>query len=169
VLVSGPVALAAPRGVKLVKVETARQMWSACEGELPADIAICAAAVADWRPATAANAKIKKRDAAPNIALTENPDILAGLARHAGKRPTLVIGFAAETDDVLANAQAKLASKGCDWIVANDVSTGVMGGEHNRVHIVTGTGADSWPEMSKAEVAQRLVARIAANFGKHAA
>jgi phosphopantothenoylcysteine decarboxylase/phosphopantothenate--cysteine ligase len=169
VLVSGPVELAAPARVKLVRVETARQMWAACEAELPADIAICAAAVADWRPENAANAKIKKRDAVPNIALTENPDILAGLSRHASKRPTLVVGFAAETDDLIANAQTKLAAKGCDWIVANDVSGPVMGGERNRVHLLTAKGTDSWPEMSKAEVAHRLVARIAATFGKHAA
>lgn len=169
VLVSGPVEIAPPPGVKLVKVETARQMWSACEAELPADIAVCSAAVADWRPVNAANAKIKKRDAVPNIALTENPDILAGLAQHSAKRPQLVIGFAAETDDLIANAKAKLAGKGCDWIIANDVSTNVMGAEHNRVHVLSANGVDSWPEMSKAEVATRLVARIAAAFGKHAA
>ena len=169
VLVSGPVELAAPPGVKLVKVETARQMWSACEAELPSDIAICTAAVADWRPINAANAKIKKRDAVPNIALTENPDILAGLAQHAAKRPPLVIGFAAETDDLIANAKAKLVAKGCDWIIANDVSTGVMGAERNRVHLLTAEGAESWPEMSKIEVASRLVSRIADRLGKHAA
>ena len=169
VLVSGPVDLAAPARVKLVRVETARQMWAACEAELPADIAVCAAAVADWRPENAANAKIKKRDAVPNIALTENPDILAGLSHHASKRPALVIGFAAETDDLIANAKAKLAAKGCDWIVANDVSGNVMGGDRNHVHLLSANGADSWPEMAKAEVARNLVARIAAKFGKAAA
>ena len=169
VLVSGPVELAPPPGVKLVKVETARQMWSACEVELPADIAVCSAAVADWRPVNAANAKLKKRDAVPNIALTENPDILAGLARHGAKRPSLVIGFAAETDDLIANAKAKLASKGCDWIIANDVSTGIMGANRNRVHLLNASGTDSWPEMSKTDVATRLVARIAEKLGKHAA
>src|SRR5438105_137249 len=123
VLVSGPVEIARPSAAKLVKVETARQMWAACEAELPVEIAVCTAAVADWRPAMAANSKIKKRDAALNISLVENPDILSDLAHHA-KRPSLVIGFAAETDDLIANARAKLETKGCDWIVANDVGSG---------------------------------------------
>ena len=168
VLVSGPVEIAAPIGPRLVKVETARQMWAACEAELPADIAVCAAAVADWRPAASYNAKIKKKDAAPNLALVENPDILAGLSRHA-KRPSLVIGFAAETDDLIANARAKLAAKGCDWIVANNVGGNVMGGDTNRVHLLSASTAEDWPEMSKADVARRLVDRIAAKFGEHAA
>ena len=134
-----PSELAPPPRVKLVRVETARQMWTACEAQLPADIAVCTAAVADWRPETAANSKLKKRDAPTTIKLAENPDILAGLARHA-KRPSLVIGFAAETDDLIANATAKRIAKGCDWIVANDVSTGIMGGDKNRVHIITANG-----------------------------
>jgi phosphopantothenoylcysteine decarboxylase / phosphopantothenate---cysteine ligase len=167
VLVSGPVEIAAPRGPRLVRIETARQMWAACEAELPAGIAVCAAAVADWRPETSFNAKVKKKDAGLSLSLVENPDILAGLSRHA-KRPTLVVGFAAETDDVMANARAKLASKGCDWIVANDVSGGVMGGDANRVHLLSTEKVEDWPQMSKAEVARRLVDRIAAKIGKHA-
>jgi phosphopantothenoylcysteine decarboxylase/phosphopantothenate--cysteine ligase len=172
VLVSGPVALAKPPSVTLVKVETARAMWAACEAALPADIAICAAAVADWRPSSPANTKLKKRDAGTSLALTENPDILANLARHR-QRPALLIGFAAETGDLLANAGAKRAAKGCDWIVANDVGVGVkggdiMGGERNHVHLLTAQGAEDWPEMSKADVARKLVARIAARFGKEA-
>ncbi len=168
VLVSGPSELAPPRRAKLVRVETARQMWTACEAQLPADVAVCSAAVADWRPENAANSKLKKRDAPATIKLTENPDILAGLARHAS-RPKLVIGFAAETDDLIANATAKRIAKGCDWIIANDVSTGIMGGDRNRVHVITARGTDSWPEMLKLDVARRLVAAIAESFGKHAA
>ena len=168
VLVSGPSEITAPRRAKLVRVETARQMWTACEAQLPADIAVCTAAVADWRPETAANSKLKKRDAPSAIKLAENPDILAGIARHAS-RPSLVIGFAAETDDLIANATAKRVAKGCDWIVANDVSTGIMGGDKNRVHVITARGTESWPEMSKHDVAHRLVTAIAASFGKHAA
>jgi phosphopantothenoylcysteine decarboxylase/phosphopantothenate--cysteine ligase len=170
ILVSGPTGLAAPVNARLVRVETARQMLAACEAELPADIAVCTAAVADWRPLQAANSKLKKTegDAAP-ISLTENPDILASLSRSA-KRPSLVVGFAAETDDLLSNAAAKRVRKGCDWIVANDVGAGsdVMGGDNNRVHLITGTETDTWPEMSKADVARRLVARIAGTFGKRA-
>jgi phosphopantothenoylcysteine decarboxylase/phosphopantothenate--cysteine ligase len=169
VLVSGPVEIAAPARVKLVKVETAREMWSACEAELPADIAVCAAAVADWRAETTATAKLKKRNTAPTLSLAENPDILAGLAQHASLRPRLVIGFAAETDNLIANAGAKRLSKGCDWIVANDVSGSVMGGDLNRVHLLTASGAEAWPEMTKSEVARRLVDRIAHSFGRTAA
>jgi phosphopantothenoylcysteine decarboxylase/phosphopantothenate--cysteine ligase len=168
VLISGPVELAPPPRTKLVRVETARQMWTACEAQLPADIAVCSAAVADWRPETAANSKLKKRDAPSTIKLAENPDILAGLAHHA-KRPPLVVGFAAETDDLIANASAKRIAKGCDWIVANDVSAGVMGSDKNRVHIITAKGADAWPEMSKSDVARRLVSLIADTVGKRAA
>ena len=168
VLVSGPSELAGPRRAKLVRVETARQMWTACEAQLPADIAVCTAAVADWRPETAANSKLKKRDAPATIKLAENPDILAGLARHSS-RPLLVIGFAAETDDLIANATAKRIAKGCDWIIANDVSTGIMGGDRNRVHVITARGTEAWPEMSKLDVAHRLVTAIAESFGKHAA
>ena len=174
VLVSGPVELEPPARVKLVKVESAREMWAACEAELPADIAICAAAVADWRAESAATGKLKKRNAPPTLALVENPDILAGLSRHASHRPKLVIGFAAETDDVIANAGMKRLAKGCDWIVANDVAmnaqgTSVMGSDHNRVHLLTASGAEAWPELPKKEVARRLVDRIAASFGRAAA
>jgi phosphopantothenoylcysteine decarboxylase/phosphopantothenate--cysteine ligase len=171
VLVSGPVDIAAPTGAKLIKVETARQMLAACEAALPVDIAVCAAAVADWRPATPANAKIKKQDnATRSIELTQNPDILATLAHHA-KRPALVIGFAAETDDLIANAAAKLVRKNCDWVIANNVGGGspAMGGDTNRVHLLTATDTEPWPELSKTEVARRLVDRIAAKFGKAAA
>jgi phosphopantothenoylcysteine decarboxylase/phosphopantothenate--cysteine ligase len=174
VLVSGPVELTPPARVKLVRVETAREMWAACEAELPADLAICAAAVADWRAESTAASKLKKRNTAPTLALVENPDILAGLSRHASHRPKLVIGFAAETDDIIANASTKRLAKGCDWIIANDVATNaqgasVMGSDHNRVHLLTANGAEAWPELTKAEVARRLVDRIAASFGRAAA
>jgi phosphopantothenoylcysteine decarboxylase/phosphopantothenate--cysteine ligase len=174
VLVSGPVELTPPARVKLVRVETAREMWAACEAELPADLAICAAAVADWRAESTAASKLKKRNSAPTLALVENPDILAGLSRHASHRPKLVIGFAAETDDIIANASTKRLAKGCDWIIANDVATNaqgasVMGSDHNRVHLLTANGAEAWPELTKAEVARRLVDRIAASFGRAAA
>ena len=168
VLVSGPVGIEAPLGVRLVRVETAQQMLAACEAELPVEIAVCAAAVADWRPAAARNAKLKKADAGLNLALAENPDILAGLSRHA-KRPSLVVGFAAETSDVIANARGKLAAKGCDWIVANDVSGNVMGGDLNQVHLVTKKGIEDWPRLPKDEVARRLANGIAGHFGKSAA
>jgi len=170
VLVSGPVELAVPPASKLVKVETARQMWSACEAALPVDIAVCAAAVADWRPAQSANSKLKKRDAPLDLQLTENPDIVSALAHHPTRRPSLVIGFAAETDDLVANATAKRIAKGCDWIVANDVGGGaIMGGDSNRVHLITAAGDEVWPEMSKPDVARRLVDRIALSLGKQAA
>lgn len=160
-LISGPVALAPPPLAKLVKVETARDMLAACEAALPVDIAVCAAAVADWRPETVSERKLKKgNDTASAIRLARNPDILAVLA-HASRRPALVIGFAAETNDVVANAEAKRRDKGCDWIVANDVSAGVMGGRDNRVHLITASSVEDWPLMDKAEVARRLVARMA--------
>ncbi len=171
-LVSGPVELAAPSGVKLLKVTTAREMLAACESALPADVAVMTAAVADWRPEIALNSKIKKDPGAatPTITLAENPDILATLARHA-KRPHLLVGFAAETEDVIAHAQAKLKKKGCDWIVANDVSphTGIMGGDKNTVHIVTADGVENWPEMPKSDVGTRLAARIAEALQRRAA
>jgi phosphopantothenoylcysteine decarboxylase/phosphopantothenate--cysteine ligase len=170
-LVSGPVALAPPPGVRTVPVETARGMQAAVEAALPADIAVMAAAVADWRVEATADKVKKGAGGPPTLTLVENPDILAGLARHP-HRPRLVIGFAAETRDLIANAQEKLRGKGCDWIVANDVSpaSGVMGGEKNRVHLVTPAGVEDWPEMTKAEVAERLVAGIAAALrGQHAA
>jgi phosphopantothenoylcysteine decarboxylase / phosphopantothenate---cysteine ligase len=162
VLVSGPTALAAPAGVKRVDVETAEEMLVACEAALPADIAVCVAAVADWRPEAVGRKKIKKGSGGPPpIALVETPDILAALSR-AERRPRLVIGFAAETHDVEANAKAKLGKKGCDWIVANDVSVaGTMGGDANAVSIVTAKGIERWDRAPKAEVARRLAARIA--------
>jgi phosphopantothenoylcysteine decarboxylase/phosphopantothenate--cysteine ligase len=165
-LVSGPTALAAPAGVRRVEVETARQMLAAAEAALPADIAVCVAAVADWRPETLGDRKIKKAAGAapPPIALTENPDILATLSA-APDRPRLVVGFAAETDDVEANARAKLARKGCDWIVANDVGVpGTMGGDDNAVAIVRADGIERWERMAKGEVARRLAQRIAEEF-----
>jgi len=164
-LVSGPTALPAPAGVNRVAVETAREMLSACEAALPADIAVCVAAVADWRPETLGKSKIKKgANGPPAISLVENPDILASLSK--GKaRPRLVIGFAAETDDVEAHAQDKLARKGCDWIVANDVSIdGTMGGDENAVAIVSKGGIERWDRLPKGEVARRLAARIAKEF-----
>jgi phosphopantothenoylcysteine decarboxylase/phosphopantothenate--cysteine ligase len=165
-LVSGPVSIPDPPGVTVRHVESAREMLAACEAALPADIAVCAAAVADWRPATDQEQKIKKAPGAapPPLALTENPDILATLAKRGPQRPTLVVGFAAETNEVIAHAQAKRARKGCDWIVANDVSGDVMGGIENAVHIVTAEGVEDWPRMKKDEVARRLATRIAAVF-----
>jgi phosphopantothenoylcysteine decarboxylase/phosphopantothenate--cysteine ligase len=163
-LVSGPVELAPPSRVKLVKVETAREMLAACESALPADIAVFTAAVADWRPQSVANNKMKKRDnaSAPDIKLAQNPDILATIAQGP-RRPRLVIGFAAETENVVAHAQAKLARKGADWIVANDVSphTGIMGGNNNTVHLISAAGVEDWPQLDKREVGTRLAARIA--------
>jgi phosphopantothenoylcysteine decarboxylase/phosphopantothenate--cysteine ligase len=164
-LVSGPVELRPPAGVRTVPVTTAREMQDAVEAALPADIAIMAAAVADWRVERSGE-KIKKDGSAPPaFKLIENPDILAGLARHP-QRPRLVVGFAAETENLIPNALAKLDRKGCDWIVANDVTAakGVMGGERNRVYLITRSGVEGWPEMSKTEVAARLVARIAGHF-----
>ena len=164
-LVSGPTALTAPAGVNRVDVETARDMLAACEAALPADIAVCVAAVADWRPEFQGTSKIKKGEGGPpTIALVENPDILATLSK-AKARPKLVVGFAAETDDVEAHAQAKLSRKGCDWIVANDVSIeGTMGGDQNAVAIVSKGGIERWDRMAKGEVARRLALRIAEEF-----
>ena len=172
-LVSGPVAEPDPPGVTTVHVETAREMLAAVETTLPAEVAVCAAAVADWRPSGLSEGKIKKREGAapPVIELVENPDILRTLAGHA-RRPRLVIGFAAETGDLEALARAKLARKGCDWILANDVSagTGVFGGERNRILLLTGPGpAEPWPELDKLAVAHRLAERIAAALGGDAA
>ena len=164
-LVSGPTALAAPAGVTRVDVESAHQMLSACEAALPADIAVCVAAVADWRPAETAGKKIKKgAGAPPSLDLVENPDILASLSKGA-RRPRLVVGFAAETHDLETNAQAKLAKKGCDWIVANDVGVaGAMGGDENAVALVTAGGIERWERLAKIEVARRLAQRIAAEI-----
>ncbi|MBM3583655.1 MAG: bifunctional phosphopantothenoylcysteine decarboxylase/phosphopantothenate--cysteine ligase CoaBC [Alphaproteobacteria bacterium] len=162
-LVSGPTALADPSGVTTVRVESARAMLAACEAALPADVAVCAAAVADWRPAEAATAKLKKKGKAPPLALVENPDILATLAARKKGRPRLVVGFAAETENLVANACAKLAKKRCDWIVANEVGagTGTFGGDDNTVHLVRDGAAEAWPRATKAEVAARLAERIA--------
>jgi phosphopantothenoylcysteine decarboxylase/phosphopantothenate--cysteine ligase len=166
-LVSGPTRLADPPGCRVLRVETAQEMLAASLSALPADIAVCAAAVADWRPAAPGNAKLKKQEggAPPQIALAENPDILATLSRHK-TRPRLVIGFAAETDDLLKHAAAKRLRKGCDWIVANDVGagTGTFGGDDNRVHVIDEAGIESWDPMKKDEVARRLAKRIAARL-----
>jgi len=164
-LVSGPTALPAPLGVRRIDVESARDMLAACEAALPADIAVCVAAVADWRPTEAGGQKLKKDGGAPApLALVENPDILATLSKGA-RRPKLMIGFAAETQDLEAHAQAKLARKGCDWIVANDVSVaGTMGGDDNAVALVTMGGIERWERMAKGAVARRLADRIAQEF-----
>ena len=162
--VTGPASVPPPSGVRVVAVETAAQMQSAVAAALPADVAVFAAAVADWR-VEGSDHKIKKvNGAVPVLALVENPDILAQVAGLGAGRPRLVVGFAAETDDVLAHASAKRIRKGCDWIVANDVSpgTGIMGGAENAVTLITPDGAEPWPRMAKTEVARRLAARIAA-------
>ena len=166
-LVSGPTALPDPPGVAVTRVDSAEQMLAACQTALPVDVAVCAAAVADWRPVAAAEQKMKKNGKGPpSIKMTENPDILATLAKAGNLRPPLVIGFAAETEKVIAHAQAKLAKKGCDWILANDVSpeTGTFGGAENSVHVVDAAGVESWPRLGKDLVAERLGARIAAWF-----
>ncbi|MDQ3077902.1 MAG: bifunctional phosphopantothenoylcysteine decarboxylase/phosphopantothenate synthase [Pseudomonadota bacterium] len=157
-LIAGPVALPTPGGVARIDIETAREMAEAVESSLPADVAILVAAVADWRvePSTA---KLKKSAGPLRLSFTANPDILATLGEHPG-RPRLLIGFAAETDDVVANATAKRASKKADWIVANDVSGDVMGGARNRVHLITADGAEDWPEAAKEDIARRLIERI---------
>ena len=162
-LVSGPTALPAPPGVRRIDVETADQMLAACQAALPVAAAVFVAAVADWRPETASGAKLKKAGCAPDpLRLTENPDILATIAKAGPRRPSLVVGFAAETGDPVAAAQTKLESKGCDWIVANDVAQpGVMGGAENEVILVTAGGAEHWPRAPKEEIARNLAARIA--------
>ena len=162
-LVSGPVALATPTGVRRVDVETAQEMLAAAGAALPADAAICVAAVSDWRPDEVFGIKLKKgHGGPPTLSLVENPDILATLSATGPKRPKLVVGFAAETNDVEANARAKLARKGCDWIVANDVSEDwIMGGDDNAVMIVGKKGVERWPRVSKTEVAARIAQRIA--------
>jgi phosphopantothenoylcysteine decarboxylase / phosphopantothenate---cysteine ligase len=170
-LVAGPVGIADPAGVHVVRVETAAQMLAATTAALPADLAIFAAAVADWRVANAADEKIKKGAKAvlPTLELAENADILKTVANLAfGARPVLVIGFAAETENVIEHAKKKRKSKGCDWIVANDVSpeTGIMGGNRNTVHIVTADGVEDWPEMDKERVAERLVEQAAVELGR---
>jgi phosphopantothenoylcysteine decarboxylase/phosphopantothenate--cysteine ligase len=169
-LVSGPVQLGDPSGVTVKHVESAREMLQRVEAALPVDIAIFAAAVADWRVANAGEQKLKKTNQGmPPLQLVENPDILATISKLSEKRPRLVIGFAAETEHLIDNAKAKLKRKGCDWILANDVSaaSGVMGGDRNTVHLLTREGddikVDSWPVMTKEQVAAELVTRIAAN------
>jgi phosphopantothenoylcysteine decarboxylase/phosphopantothenate--cysteine ligase len=171
VLVSGPVNLPDPLGfasrLAVVKVETARQMLDAVEKAMPADVAIFAAAVADWRTERLSESKIKKQQGrTPTLELIENPDILSIIAHRKSGRPELVIGFAAETDDVITNAKAKLARKGCDWILANDVSpeTGIMGGDTNTIHLITAAGVEAWPPQSKDSVAHMLMERIVATF-----
>ena len=161
-LVSGPVALPAPRVVKRIWIETAQQMLDACRAALPADAAVCVAAVSDWRPDGIFGVKLKKgKDGPPNLVLVENPDILADLSAPGPTRPRLVVGFAAETDDLEANAKGKLRRKGCDWIVGNDVSADdIMGGDDNRVILLQGDLLEVWPKASKADVAACLVEKI---------
>jgi len=167
-LVCGPVSVPDPAGVTVRRVETAQQMLDACQSALPADVAVFAAAVADWRVEQAATGKIKKQPGAapPALTLLPNPDILATIAAAGPNRPRIVVGFAAETDDLLANAQGKLVRKNADFIVANDVSpeTGIMGGAENAVHIVSAAGVETWPRLGKDEVARRLAQRIAEAF-----
>ena len=165
-LIAGPVHLPTPPGVLRIDVETALEMQAEVEKALPVDAAVMVAAVADWRAAQAPDQKIKKDgNAIPPLALTENPDILASLTAHK-QRPKLVIGFAAETENIIAHAQAKLAKKGCDWIVANDVSGDVMGGENNAFHIVTKAGVDSWLESPKDIIARKLMEKVADELAK---
>jgi phosphopantothenoylcysteine decarboxylase / phosphopantothenate---cysteine ligase len=171
-LVSGPVAIPDPTGVIVVHVNTAREMLAACERALPSDVAVMTAAVADWRPDKEATRKLKKEKGAapPTVALAENPDILRTIAGRGNGRPQIVIGFAAETGDPVAQGRAKLAAKGCDWVVANDVTEpGVLGGDENVVHIIDKTGVDSWPRLPKREVAARLALRIARQLDGSAA
>ena len=165
-LIAGPVCLETPAGVTRIDVETALQMRAAVEAALPADCAILVAAVADWRVA-ASDVKLKKSDGPPKLRFEANPDILAELARSA-RRPQLLIGFAAETGDMVNLAKAKRIAKGCDWMIANDVSGDVMGGDHNRVHLITDDAIEDWPRGSKSDVARRLIARIASRLGEMA-
>lgn len=168
VFVTGPADVPPPQGVEVIKVETAREMRQAVQDALPADAGVFAAAVADWRVATEAKSKIKKtKDGLPTLEFAENPDILAEVSQMTKDRPPLVVGFAAETDDVIANATAKRARKGCDWIVANDVSpaTGIMGGSENAVTLISEDGSEAWPRMGKDAVARQLADRIAAHLG----
>jgi phosphopantothenoylcysteine decarboxylase/phosphopantothenate--cysteine ligase len=169
VFVTGPASVAPPDGVEVVPVESARDMLAAVEAALPVDAAVCAAAVADWRVTSASDRKLKKsKDGLPVLAFAENPDILKTISHLEDGRPSLVVGFAAETHDVLQNATAKRKRKGCDWIVANDVSegTGIMGGTENAVTLISDAGAESWPRMAKSEVASQLADRIAAALAK---
>ena len=168
VFVTGPADVPPPDGVEVIRVETAKQMLEAVTQALPVDAGIFAAAVADWRVDGASDRKLKKsKDGLPTLSFAENPDILKTVSQMETGRPPLVVGFAAETNDVIENATAKRARKGCDWIVANDVSpsTGIMGGTENAVTLITAEGAEDWPRMGKAEVAQKLAARIADALG----
>ncbi|MBM1816057.1 bifunctional phosphopantothenoylcysteine decarboxylase/phosphopantothenate--cysteine ligase CoaBC [Pseudosulfitobacter pseudonitzschiae] len=165
VFVTGPADVPPPAGVQVVRVQTAQQMLEAVQAALPCDVAVFAAAVADWRVASASDRKLKKtKDGMPKLEFAENPDILATVSQMTEGRPGLIVGFAAETNDVIAHATAKRKRKGCDWIVANDVSpeTGIMGGSENAVHLISDTGVEDWPRMGKDAVAQKLAARIAA-------
>jgi phosphopantothenoylcysteine decarboxylase/phosphopantothenate--cysteine ligase len=159
--VTGPVHLPDPPGVAVRRVETAVEMLAACQIALPADLAVCAAAVADWHVRAAAQ-KLKKGATEPVLHLSENPDILATLSAPGPQRPKLVVGFAAETEHVIDHATAKRQRKGCDWIIANDVSGDVMGGAENLVHVISEAGVETWPRMAKDGVARQLAARIAA-------
>jgi len=167
-LVSGPVSIDDPAGVETIHIETAAEMQQAVEQELPADIAIFVAAVADWKPASNAEEKIKKGKSKAPLALklVENPDILKGIGTREKGRPKLVIGFAAETSDIIKHGKAKLENKGADWILANDVSaeTGVMGGDNNTIRLLSRSGVDDWPKMDKKQVARQLVAKVIAFF-----
>jgi phosphopantothenoylcysteine decarboxylase/phosphopantothenate--cysteine ligase len=169
-LISGPTQQPDPAGVSVIRVESAGEMLSACEASLPADIAICAAAVSDWRVESKAGSKIRKAASAapPNLKLIENPDILATISKLRNKRPSLVIGFSAETDDVISNATSKREHKQCDWIIANDVSpsTGIFNGDTNQIHLITSDGVEDWPKMTKLAVGQKLGKRIVAHFGE---
>jgi phosphopantothenoylcysteine decarboxylase/phosphopantothenate--cysteine ligase len=169
-LISGPTQQPDPVGVSVIRVESAEEMLYACEASLPADIAICAAAVSDWRVESKAGSKIKKAASAtpPKLKLIENPDILATISKLRNKRPGLVIGFSAETDDVISNAASKRKHKQCDWIIANDVSpsTGIFNGDTNQIHLITSDGVEEWPKMTKLAVGQKLGKRIVAHFGE---
>jgi phosphopantothenoylcysteine decarboxylase/phosphopantothenate--cysteine ligase len=171
ILVSGPTVEPDPPGVRVVRVQTAREMLAACEAALPVDVAVCAAAVADWRVDEAAQKLKRKGGPAPALKLVENPDILAKLSVPGNRRPRLVIGFAAETENLIANATAKRAKKGCDWILANDVSaaTGTFGGDANTIHLIDESGVEDWPPASKKDVAERLARRIAGALERRAA
>jgi len=167
VLVTGPTNEPDPIGASVIHIESARDMLEACKSALPVDVAVCAAAVSDWRPATAQAQKLKKTGAAPpGLDLIQNPDILATIAQAGNRRPRLVIGFAAETNNVIAHATAKRESKGCDWILANDVSseTGTFGGDENTIHLIDASGVEDWPRMSKTDVAKRIAERVAETF-----
>ncbi len=165
-LISGPTNQPRPHGVDVIDIESARELLQACMDRLPVDIAVCAAAVADWRVDGESNQKIKKSGAPPTLKMTENPDILKSISNAEPKRPALVVGFAAETENLIEHAKQKLATKGCDWIMANDVSpmTGVFGGDANTIHLVTPGGVEPWPLMDKTAAAKRLAERIADHF-----